>query len=136
MRTTADLRKFVREAAALLARESDFSAFEIYCSTTEHRVARLNFTSDIPSRGLEEFKSLNADGFALRVGMRRDPHETGSATEAGDLRLDAVRAAIQRARATTVIDPHFPGLPTEPRKFTTTKGTDGASDLMRTRDGA
>ena len=78
MRTIADLRKFVREAAALLARERDFSAFEIYCSSSEHRVARLNFTSDIPSRGVEEFKSLDADGFALRVVMRRDPHETGS----------------------------------------------------------
>ncbi|MEA2648298.1 MAG: hypothetical protein QOG61_733, partial [Candidatus Binataceae bacterium] len=110
MRTAANLRKFVREAAALLARERDFSAFEIYCSTSEHRVARLNFTSDIPSRGLEEFKSLNADGFALRVVMSRDPHETGSAPEAGDLSLDAVRATMQRARATTVVDPHFPGL--------------------------
>ncbi len=136
MRTTADLRKFVREAAALLARERDFSAFEIYCSTSEHRVARLNFTSDIPSRGLEEFKSLNADGFAMRVVMRRDPHETGSATEAGDLSLDAVRATMQRARATTVIDPHFPGLPTAPRKFAPPKDGGGASDLMRARDGA
>jgi len=136
MRTTADLRKFVREAAALLARERDFSAFEIYCSTSEHRVARLNFTSDIPSRGLEEFKSLNADGFALRVVMRRDPHETGSATEAGDLSLDAVRATLQRARVTTVIDPHFPGLPVEPRKFAPPKDSGGESDLMRARDGA
>jgi len=136
MRTIADLRKFVREAAALLARERDFSAFEIYCSTSEHRVARLNFTSDIPSRGLEEFKSLNADGFAIRVVMHRDPHETGSAAEAGDLSLDAIRATIQRARATTVIDPHFPGLPTEPRKFAPPKNGNGASDLIRARDGA
>src|SRR5260221_11983098 len=104
MRTSADLRKFVREAGALLERERDFSAFEIYCSTSEHRVARLNLTSDIPSRGLEEFKSLNADGFALRVAMSRDPHETGSATEAGDLSLDGVRATMQRARATPAID--------------------------------
>src|SRR3984957_5481090 len=127
MRTGVDLRKFVREASALLAREPDVSAFEVYCSTSEHRVARLNYTSDIPSRGVEEFKSLNADGFALRLVMRRDPHETGSASEAGGLSLDAVRAAMQRARATTVIDPHFPGLPTEPRKFAPLKDVAGAS---------
>lgn len=136
MRTVADLRRFVHEAAALLARERDLAAFEIYCSTSEHRVARLNFTSDIPSRGVEEFKSLNADGFALRLVMRRDPHETGSATEAGDLSLDAVRATIQRARAATVIDPHFPGLPAEPRKFASPKDQAGASDLMRAKDSA
>src|SRR5260221_12794231 len=98
MRTSADLRKFVREAGALLARERDFSAFEIYCSTTEHRVARLNFTSDIPSRGLEEFKSLNAAAFALRAAISPDPHETASATEPGNLILDPVRPTLHRTR--------------------------------------
>lgn len=134
MRTTVDLKKFVREATALLARERDLAAFEVYCSTSEHRVARLNYTSDIPSRGIEEFKSLNADGFALRLVMRRDPHQTGSASEAGDFSLEAVRAAIRRARATTVVDPHFPGLPAEPRKLALAK--EPAGDLMRAKDGA
>src|ERR1700676_1837172 len=105
MRTAVDLRKFVHEAAALLARERDLAAFEVYCSTSEHRVARLNYTSDIPSRGVEEFKSLNADGFAIRLVMRSDPHETGSASEAGDLSLDAVRATIRRARAAAASEP-------------------------------
>src|ERR1700722_11552645 len=136
MRTTADLRKFVREASAILARERDLAAYEIYCSSSEHRVARLNFTSDIPSRGLEEFKSLNADGFALRLVMSRDPHETASAAEAGDLSLDAVRATIRRARTATVIDPHFPGLPAAPHKCSPPKDPAGAGDLMRARDAA
>jgi len=135
MRTAVDLKRFVREATALLARERELAAFEVYCSTSEHRVARLNYTSDIPSRGVEEFKSLNADGFALRLVMRRDPHETGSASEAGDLSLEAVRAAIGRARATTVIDPHFPGLPVEPRKLPPSTERAPASDLMRAKDG-
>ena len=136
MRTAAELRNFAREAVALLARERDLAGFEVYCSTSEHRVARLNYTSDIPSRGVEEFKSLNADGFALRIVMRRDPHETGSATEAGDLSLDAVRAAIRRARGSTVVDPHFPGLPAEPHKFAAKNGPVAASDLIRAKDGA
>jgi PmbA protein len=134
VRTAVELKRFVREAAALLARERDLAAFEVYCSTSEHRVARLNYTSDIPSRGVEEFKSLNADGFALRLVMRRDPHETGSASEAGDLSLEAVRAAIRRARTATVIDPHFPGLPAEPRKLAPSKEL--AGDLMRAKDSA
>src|SRR5216683_5861006 len=67
MRPPNDLRKFVNEAAALLARERDLAAFEIYASTAEHRVARLNYTSDIPSQGIEEFKSLKPDGFMIRI---------------------------------------------------------------------
>ena len=135
MRTAAELKKFVREAAALLARERDLAAFEVYCSSSEHRVARLNYTSDIPSRGVEEFKSLNADGFALRLAMRRDPHETGSASEAGDLSLEAVRAALRRARTAAVIDPHFPGLPSGPHKLPPPKEHRPAGDLMRAKDG-
>src|SRR5262245_39285626 len=79
VRSINDLKKFTRDAAALVAREKDLASYEVYCSTGEHKVVRLNYTSDIPSRGIEEFKSLDADGFALRIVTRRDPHETGSA---------------------------------------------------------
>jgi PmbA protein len=135
MRALNEMKSFVREAESLLGRERDLAAFEVYCANSEHQVARLNYTSDIPSRGVEEFKSLNADGFALRIVMRRDAHETGFASCAGDLSLEAVRYALQRARRTAVVDPHFPGLPAEPRRLA--KGdvdAQGVSDLMRAKD--
>jgi predicted Zn-dependent protease len=109
----AQLKAFTREAAAILARESDLASFEVYTASSESRIARLNYTSDIPSRGLEEFKSLHADGFQLRIAMRRDPHEVGAAFEAADLSRDSVREAIRRARSAAVVDPHFPGFPPE-----------------------
>src|SRR5260370_2583280 len=130
MRSPNDLRKFVNEAAALLAREKDLAAFEVYASTAEHRVARLNYTSDIPSQRVEEFKSLNADGFMIRIVTRRDAHEIGSASMAGDLSLDAVRDALSSARRSLIIHPHFPGFATEPRKLATTPAV-GASDVIR-----
>lgn len=108
-----DLRKFARVAAAQLAREKDLAAYEIYCSSAEHRVARLNYTSDIPSRGVEEFKSLNASGFALRIVTRRDPHEIGFASVGGEFSATAVREALSRARGALIVDPHFPGLPSD-----------------------
>jgi PmbA protein len=114
MRTLAGLKSFSREAARILAREKDLAGYEIYCASAEHRIARLNYTSDIPSRGLEEFKSLHADGFQLRIAMRRDPHEVGVASEAGDFTSDSVRDALRRARSAAVIDPHFPGFPSGP----------------------
>jgi PmbA protein len=135
MRTLIDLKKFARGAAALLAREKDLAAYEVYCSTSEHKVVRLNYTSDIPSRGIEEFKSLDADGFALRIVTRRDPHETGSASIAGDLSAAAVREAITRARHALIIDPHFPGFPPEPLRLgESTSSGDEHSDLLRAKD--
>ncbi len=135
MRSLSDLKKFARDAAALLAREKDLAAYEVYCSTGEHKVVRLNYTSDIPSRGIEEFKSLDADGFAVRIVTRRDPHETGSASVAGDLSAAAVREAIFRARHALIIDPHFPGFPTEPRRLDQAMSSGAEhSDLLRAKD--
>ena len=57
MRAATELKNFVREARAMLARERDLAEFEIYCASAEHRVARIAYTSDIPSRGVEELKS-------------------------------------------------------------------------------
>lgn len=134
MRTLADLKSFTREATGILAREKDLASYEIYCASAEHRIARLNYTSDIPSRGLEEFKSLHADGFQLRIAMRRDPHEVGAASEAGDFSSDSVRDALRRARSAAVVDPHFPGFPSVPlgRKPALSE----KSDLARVGDGA
>jgi len=134
MRPLAELKSFTREAARMLAREDDLSSYEIYCATAEHRIARLSYTSDIPSRGLEEFKSLHADGFQLRVAMRRDPHEVGAASEAGDFSSDSVRDALRRARSAAVVDPHFPGFPAAAlaRKLAPAE----KSDLARVGDGA
>ncbi len=134
MRSLAELKSFTREAARILAREKDVASYEIYCATAEHRIARLAYTSDIPSRGLEEFKSLHADGFQLRITMRRDPHEVGAASEAGDFTSDSVRDAIRRARSAAVVDPHFSGFPAVPlgRKPAPSE----KSDLARVGDGA
>ncbi|MGC1343183.1 MAG: metallopeptidase TldD-related protein [Candidatus Binataceae bacterium] len=104
------MKDFARAAARALARERDIAAFEVYAASAENRIARLCYTCDIPCRGVEEFKTLHADGFQLRIVMRRDAHEIGTAYEAGDLSLPALSAAIARARRAAVIDPHFPGL--------------------------
>ena len=133
MRPLTELKSFTREAARILAREKDLASYEIYCATAEHRIARLAYTSDIPSRGLEEFKSLHADGFQLRIAMRRDSHEVGVASEAGDFTSDSVRDAIRRARSAAVVDPHFPGFPAVSLGK---PAPSEKSDLARVGDGA
>ncbi len=117
MRPMSELISFARAARAMLAGESDLAQFEIYCASTDHLVARLNYTSDLPSRGVEELKSHNADGLAIRIVMRRDGREAGFASEAGGFSLEALRAALANARSAAVVDPDSPGLPRTPRKL-------------------
>ena len=69
--------------------------------------------------------------------MRRDAHEVGTATEASDLSLEALRAALVRARSAALVDPHFPGLPGTPRKFSPNSAGPAeaaAAGLMRVGD--
>jgi PmbA protein len=139
MRAAAELRNFVREARATLSRERDLAEFEVYCASAEHRVARLVYTSDIPCRGVEELKSHVADGFTVRIVMRRDAREIGTATEAGDFSLEALRAALERARSAALVDPHFPGLlriqNRIPRKLPRGAIDAAAGGLIRAGDG-
>jgi hypothetical protein len=125
----AELKGFAREGARMLAAERDLAQFEVYCSSAEQLVMRLNYTSEIPSRGVEECKSLAADGFAIRIVMRRNPHEVGAAFIAGDLSAAALSEALSRARRATVIDPHFSGLPGD--RHRAVAASDEASDLVR-----
>ena len=136
MRAAAELKSFVSEARAMLARERDLAEFEVYCASAEHRVARLAYTSDIPCHGVEELKSHAADGFTMRIVMLRDAREIGTATEAGDLSLEALRAALVRARAAVLVDPHFPGLPRTPRRLARSAADAASGALIRADDGA
>lgn len=133
MKSSRELKDFLREAADVLSRERDLAGFELYASSSEDHVARINYTSDIPSRGVEEFKSLNAEGFALRIVMKHDAHATGTAAIAGDFSREALREGLKRARGAAIIDPHFSGLPSAPEKRPPAERST-ASDLMRARD--
>jgi PmbA protein len=132
MMKASELKTFAREAAAIVARDKDVAAFEIYCASGDNRIARLNYTSDITCRGVEELKSHAAEGFQIRIIMKHNPHEVGAAYEAGDFSADAIRAVLARAHRATIVDPHFAGFPSEPRKLAASKTE--KSDLARASD--
>jgi PmbA protein len=129
---TSELKSFAREATAIVARDKDVAQFEIYCASGDNSIARLNYTSDIPCRGVEELKSHSADGFQIRIVTKRNAHEVGTACEAGDFSAEAIRTVLARAYRSTIVDPHFSGFPTEPRKLAVTKLE--KSDLARASD--
>jgi PmbA protein len=128
-----ELGSFARAARALVLRDREVAAFEIYCASAEHRIARLNYTSDIPCRGVEELKSLAVEGFQLRIQCS-NPHEVGTASEAAELSLKAVARALSRAHRTAVVDPNFPGFPASLQRARAKACEPG--DLGRAGDGA
>src|SRR5258708_5617312 len=109
MLRSAQLKSFAREAASIVAPHKGVAHFEISCASTDNRVARLSYTSDIPCRGVEELKSHRADGFQIRIVTKRDQHELGTAFEAGDFSTEAVRFVLANAHRATIVDPHFAG---------------------------
>ncbi|HLH77622.1 MAG TPA: metallopeptidase TldD-related protein [Candidatus Binataceae bacterium] len=111
MPTLHALRDFLTRGLARAAREPGLRQFEIYAQSGEQIVARLNYTSDLPSRGVEETKSLHSQGLAVRVLTDDDPARFGSASRAGELNLPSLCAALAQARREAVHDPHFQSLP-------------------------
>lgn len=111
MVTLQALRDFLAHAVPVAAREPGLRQFEIYAQCGEQVVARLNYTSDLPSRGVEETKSIQSQGLAVRVLSAQDPPRVGSASRAGELTLQNLRAAFAQARQEAVHDPNFQSLP-------------------------
>jgi PmbA protein len=132
VKSTSELRLFVRDGASALARERDIGKFELYASSAENEIARINYTSGIPSRGLEEFKTLAADGFQVRIAMRDNPRAVGIASQAGDFSSASLREALTRARDATIVDPFFGGFGAGASRISTPRRA--APGLARTRD--
>jgi len=128
----SELKSFTREAAAIVARDKDVAQFEIYCASGDNRIARLKLhvRHSVPRcRGVEVAFRRRIPN---RIVTRRNAHEVGTAYEAGDFSAEAIRAVLARAHRSTIVDPHFPGFPAEPRKLATTKSE--KSDLARASD--
>src|SRR5258708_21674121 len=97
----SELRSFAREAAEIVARDKDVAQFEVYCASGDNRIARLNYTSDIPCRGVDELKSHAADGFQIRIVTKRNAHEIRTAYEAVHFIAHAIRPALPRPNRQT-----------------------------------
>src|SRR5579883_3286945 len=122
MLTLERLKKFVRAAADMLAKDDNLIDAEVYCSSSEQVVVRLNYTSAIPSRGVEEAKSETAQGLVVRIVTRNPPNEVG------ELSLASLTRALERARRAAVVNPDFPGLP--PLKSVRNGASGASSDLL------
>ena len=126
------LRTAAREGLAYVQAQTDVGEAEVFVSATGNLTARLNYTSHIPSNGVEEPKSLESFGLGLRVAFPSPGGlKTGFGSEPADLSLEGVRRALDKARAGAVLDNEFVSLP---RPVVPPSGTTGAApdpEIMR-----
>ena len=113
----AKLRTATREALAYVRAQADVAEAEVFASANTNMTIRLNYTSHIPSNGVEEPKSVESFGLGLRVVFRHQSGlKTGFGSEPTDLSIGGVRRALEKARLGAVLDREFVSLPRAPGK--------------------
>jgi len=115
------LRTAAREALAYVRAQFDVAQAEVFASANTNLTVRINYTSHIPSNGVEEPKSVESFGLGLRVAFHGSGSKsaansskgmtTGYGSEPADLSLDGVRRALDKARVGAVLDTEFVSLP-------------------------
>ncbi|MFQ5956989.1 MAG: hypothetical protein ACE5KK_04380, partial [Candidatus Brocadiales bacterium] len=98
----------------LEATKKDGVELEVFASWNELVTVRLNYTSDIPSMGVQEPKSNQSFGVGVQAAfMDKDKGKVsvGFGSESNDLRPRAVKEAFRKARRYRFSDPDFHSLP-------------------------
>jgi PmbA protein len=113
------LARAAHDALAWVSRQPDVSEAEVFVAANAALCCRLNYTSHIPSNGVEEPKSTESHGIGIQV-VFRSPQSPGSAaaglligfgSEPADLTPSGVERAFAKARRGAVADPEFVSLP-------------------------
>jgi predicted Zn-dependent protease len=112
MITVAQLKRSVREALEYIKTQRDVTEAEVFASANENLTVRLNYTSRIPSNGVEEPKSVESYGLGIRVALKgSDGVKTGFGSEPTNLSVEGVKKALEKARRGAVLDPEYVSLP-------------------------
>ena len=90
----------------------DIREAEVFASSSDHLLCRLNYTSGIPCDGVEEPKSSESFGISIRaVFTGPDGPRIGFGGEARDLLPGGARRALEKARSNAVSDAELVSLP-------------------------
>ncbi len=110
--TIEQLAKATREAFNYLEGLPDLQEVEVFAAIDGQLLTRLNYTSHIPSNGVEEPKSGESYGIGIQAVFKTaDGLKIGFGSEPSDLSLEGVKRALQKARQGAVHDPEFVSLP-------------------------
>ncbi len=105
-----DLRDCVSKG--LETTKKDGVEIEVFASWNELVTMRINYTSDIPSMGLQEPKSNQSFGVGVQAAFTDKGKVTvGFGSESNNLHPRAVREAFRKAKRCRLSDPDFHSLP-------------------------
>ena len=108
----ADLARAAEQALELVRSQPGVLEAEVFVARNQALLARLNYTSHIPSNGVEEPKSTAWCGLGIRAAFAGAAgRQVGFGSEPSDLGVAGARRALDRARASAVADPDFVSLP-------------------------
>jgi predicted Zn-dependent protease len=108
----ADLRRAVKNALSFASSQADVAEVEVFASAGANLTVRLNYTSHIPSNGVEEPKSTEGYGLGIRATFRTpNGIKTGFGSEPTDLSVEGAARALDKARFGAVSDAEFVSLP-------------------------
>ena len=108
----ADLRRAVKNALLFASAQADVAEVEVFASAGANLTVRLNYTSHIPSNGVEEPKSTEGYGLGIRAAFRTpEGIKTGFGSEPTDLSVAGAARALDKARSGAVSDAEFVSLP-------------------------
>ena len=112
MTTTAQLAAAAASALEYVSAQPRVRECEAFVAANANLLARLNYTSAIPSNGVEEPKSTESKGIGLQVVFESpDGPLIGFGSEPSDLTVAGVARAFAKARLGAVADPDFVSLP-------------------------
>ncbi len=107
-----DLRRCVSEGLEYIKSQKGLRDAEIFASWNDHVTVRINYTSDIPCNGIHEPK--NIEGYGLGILAVFDTPEglkIGFGSDTGDLTLEGISKALEKAKRGAVKDPDFKSIP-------------------------
>ncbi len=132
----AELARAAEAALAWVTEQPDVLEAEVFVADNATLLARLNYTSHLPSNGVEEPKSSDASGIGIQVVLRGpDGPLIGFGSEPSDVSLTGAERALAKARKAAIMDREFVSLPDpSPRPRTLADYHD--PDLMSVDDAA
>ena len=111
MITIEELRKSVKEGIQFVQTQKDVREAEIFASWNDNVTVRINYTSDIPCNGVHEPKNIVGYGVGIvAVFDTSEGVKIGSGSDTGDLSLEGIKRAFEKARQNAVSDPNFKSL--------------------------
>src|SRR3989442_12456572 len=117
MTGAVELARAVEEALAFVTGQPGVLEAEIFAAANDALLTRLNYTSHIPSNGVEEPKSTVSYGLGIRAAFAGPSGpRIGFGSEPSDLSVAGARRALDRARTSAVAAPGFVSPPRPSRE--------------------